>query len=301
MLSPRGCEGAVLRAFSGALTIALLASCASSVPPVQEEVPSAEGYYRLALEKLEGRRVLFLFTDVDYPGAIELFQEVIDNYPYSEYAIRAELAIADVHYEQGDYEEAASFYQDFVELHPSHEQAAYAIFRNGMCAYHRMHSPDQDPRPTEEAIAQFQVLLDRHANSEFAVEARARLQEAENQMAQAIVSIGDFYFDRGRDYAAIRRYREALTNFPGQDQRLRTMARLATALKRMRRYYEAEQLFLQVIAAQPDDDDLLDLVYDELAELEAGFDGNGNSLQPLPRSCVSDPNPSCNGSAPRDF
>jgi outer membrane protein assembly factor BamD len=292
----------VRRAFTGALTIALLASCASSAPPVEEEIPSAEGYYTRAMEKLDGQRVLLFFSDVDYPGAIELFQEVIDNYPYSEYAIRAELAIADVHYEQGNYEEAASFYQDFVELHPSHQQAAYAIFRNGMCAYHRMHSPDQDPRPTEEAIAQFQVLLDRYPTSEFAQDARARLQEAENHLAKAIVSIGDFYFDRGRDYAAIRRYREALTNYPGHDGRLRTMARLATALKRMRRYYEAEQLFLQVIAAQPDDDDLLDLVQDELADLEQGFDDGGRVVRPLPRSCVTDPNPACgNGSGSRDF
>ena len=284
------------------LTIALLAACASSAPPVQEEIPSAEGYYRRALEKLEGEQVLLFFYDVDYPGAIELFQEVIDNYPYSEYAIRAELAIADVHYDQGSFEEAASFYQDFVELHPNHEQASYAIFRNGMCAYHRMLAPDQDPRPTEQAIAQFQVLLERYPDSEFAQDARARLHEAENHMAKAIVSIGDFYFDRGRDYAAIRRYREALTQYPGHDRRLRTMARLATSLKRMRRYYEAEQLFLQVIAAQPDDDRLIDRVHDELADLEAGFDGNGQVQRPLPRSCVTDPNPACgNGANSRDF
>ena len=75
------------------LTIALFLACASA-PPVEESLPSAEGYYSAALEKLDGQRVMFFFNDVDYPGAIELLQEVIDNYPYSEYALLAELKIA---------------------------------------------------------------------------------------------------------------------------------------------------------------------------------------------------------------
>ena len=258
---------------------------------MEEELPSAEVYYERAQEKLQGERVLWLFSDVDYPGAILLFQEVIDNYPYSQYATQAELAIADAHYEQGSYDEAASFYQDFVELHPNHERTDYAIFRNGMCSFHRLREPDQDQAPTEEAIAQFQALLRRHPDSKYAAEGEQRLHEAEDRLALAIVAIGDFYFKRGRYGAAISRYREALSSYPAHEGRVHTLAQLAIALKRIRRYYEAERLFLQVIALEPEDDNLLDRVHDELHEIETG-DANG-AVRPLPRSCVTDPNPAC--------
>lgn len=258
---------------------------------MDEELPSAEAYYERAQEKLQGESALWLFSDVDYPGAILLFQEVIDNYPYSEYATLAELAIADAHYQQENYEEAASFYQDFVELHPNHDSTDYAIFRNGMCSFRRLREPDQDQSPTEEAIAQFQALLRRHPDSKYAPDAEQRLHEAEDRLALAIVAIGDFYFDRGRYGAAIARYREALSSYPAHEGRIHTLSQLAIALKRIRRYYEAEQLLLQVIALEPADDDLLDRVHDELHEIEtSGADG---ALQPLPRSCVTDPNPAC--------
>ena len=44
---------------------------------------------------------------VNYDDAIEKFQAIIDNYPYSEYAVLAELAIADA-YDQ----RSSRFYRD---------------------------------------------------------------------------------------------------------------------------------------------------------------------------------------------
>ncbi len=270
------------------LTIALFQACASA-PPVEEEIPSAEGYYQSALEKLEGESLLFFFSDVDYPGAIELLQEVIDNYPYSEYALLAELKIADVHFERENYEEAASFYQDFVELHPSHEKVPYAIYQNGLCQFERMRGSDQDQTPTQEALAQFTVLIERYPDLELARDAGERIREVQDRLANADVAIGDFYFQRGEYHAAIRRYRSALTEYPGHTERVRTLALLGMALRRMQRPFEAEQLYHQVLALGEIDDELLDLVRQELAELEDEA-GGGPALQ---RSCVTDPNPAC--------
>ena len=277
----------------------LAAGCASDGPAEEELLPSAESYYQQALQKLEGERVLFFFTDVDYPGAIELFQEVIDNYPYSEYATLAELKIADVQFDRENYEEAASFYQDFVELHPTHPQISYAIYRHGLCSFNQIGAPNQDQTSTEDALAQFRVLLERYPDSPYAKDARARLRDTEDHLAQSDVNVGDFYFKRGDYFAAIRRYRRALTEYPSHTSRWHTMSQLATALKRLQRYYEAEQLFNQVLEAGPEDDDLIDHVRAELDEIESGEIGT-DGTPPLLRSCVNDPNPACgNGAADR--
>jgi outer membrane protein assembly factor BamD len=266
------------------------AGCASDGPGELGEQPSAESYYQSALELLEGERAFLFFQDVNYARAIELFQEVIDNYPYSEYATLAELKIADVHFEQERYEEASSYYQDFVELHPNHEQVPYALYRNGLSSFERMREPDQDQTPTHEAVAHFNVLLERYPRSKHAPDAEMRLTLARNQLAQHEVEVGDFYFDRESWSAAIGRYRAALAHYPSHDGRARTMARLGIALKQLQRLYEAERLFRQVLKMDPDDD-TLEVVEAELDDLSnwLGFDA-GRSLR---RSCVTDPNPSC--------
>jgi len=271
--------------------MAVLAGCASA-PPI-EDVPSAESYYAKAEELLEGESVLLFMRDVDYPRAIELFQEVIDNYPYSVYATLAELRIADIHFDRGNYEEARSYYQDFVELHPSHEKVPYAIFRNGLCSFEQMRQPDQDPTPTREAISQFQVLLERYPGAPDAPMARDMLHMAKDRLAQHEIQIGDFYFRRGDYYAAVRRYRQALTAYPEHTQHLRTLAQLGHSLKNMRRFNEAEQLYVEVIHGEPEDE-VLDEVLRELEEIRTrGLNGE----RPLSRSCVTDPNPACQGEA----
>jgi outer membrane protein assembly factor BamD len=253
------------------LCAALGAACAST-PPV-DELPSAENYYRRGLEVLEGQRVLWVFRDVDYGQAIELFQEVIDNYPYSEYATLAELKIADVYFDREQHEQAASYYQDFVELHPKHPEVPYAIYRHGMCSFEQIRDPDRDQEATRNAIAQFGVLAERYPDSEYAGLARANLAEATDRLAAHEILVGDFYFQRRECHAAARRYRSALTNYPGIDGRPRTLHRLASALRCARQDEEAITMLGRALAEEPDGD-LRERIEEDLRELGASYPGS---------------------------
>ena len=71
-----------------------LAGCAKP-PPSFEDVPPADELYRTGQEILEGTRFWGIVPYTNYGKAIETFQAIIDNYPYSEYAVQAELAIAE--------------------------------------------------------------------------------------------------------------------------------------------------------------------------------------------------------------
>jgi outer membrane protein assembly factor BamD len=257
-------------ALAASLGLSLGAGCASA-PPL-EEIPSAEVYYQQGLEVLEGRRVLLFFSDVDYPKAIELFQEVIDNYPYSEYATLAELKIADVYYEQKKYEEASGYYQDFVELHPTHPQVDYAIYRNGICWFDRLRDPDRDQTPTREAIAQFKALLDRFPDSQYAPDASRMVGEGEERLASHDVKVGDFYMRREQCYAASLRYEQALTSYPRSSNRVDTLLRMARAQRCLSRLEEAVSLYRQVIA-EAGDGELAVQAREELEELGVAANG----------------------------
>jgi outer membrane protein assembly factor BamD len=284
------CLGALLAALIG-LNLALSSGCANA-PDIHDDLPSAESYFQEGLGVLEGRRVFLLFYDVDYPRAIELFQEVIDNYPYSEFATLAELKIADIHYQRGQYELAASYYQDFVELHPRHAKVPYAIYTHGMCAFNEMEDSDRDQESTHEAIAQFRVLLERYPESEYSADAEMRVAQAEDRLAEHELVVADFYFDREIYYSAARRYLEVLEEYPLHVNREKTLLKLAISLKQTGQHGEAGSLFrqLMVVASDPE---VMQQASTELLDLPARYQENGAS--PIPRRYSEDVPPMTRG------
>ena len=109
------------RSIAAIVTLFLVTGCAKP-PPEFEDVPPAEELYQEGQKILEGTRILGVWPYVNYGKAIETFQAIIDNYPYSEYAVLAEQAIADTYFEDEKYDEALSYYRDFTDLHPQHEK-----------------------------------------------------------------------------------------------------------------------------------------------------------------------------------
>jgi outer membrane protein assembly factor BamD len=276
------------------LTIALLCACATAPRQEEEELPSAESYYQHGIETLAGKRTFLFFHDVDYAKAIEFFQEVIDNYPYSDYAILAELQIGDIHFERKEYEEASSYYHDFVELHPNHAKVSYALYRNGLCSYNQMRASDRDQAPTREAVAQFKALIERYPASEMAPDAKKRLRECEDRLARQDIEIGDYYYSQHAWFAAARRYRMALKDFPDHEERTRTLVRLGFCLSRLHQYLEAESVLRRALELGARDE----LRDDALGELELIARLPLYGPRPLAKSCVTDPNASCPEATP---
>jgi outer membrane protein assembly factor BamD len=283
------------------LTAALIAAGCASTPAEEEEMfASAEENYQAGMEILEGRRLLFFFKSVDHARAIKYFQYVVDNFPYSDHAALAELRIADTHFSQGtlkSYEEAQSYYQDFVELHPNHPKVPYAIYRNGLCSYQQMRGTDRDQKSVRAAAAQFEALLQRYPDSEEAGDARAKLADIQQRMARHELDIADFYYEQGLHHAAVQRYRRALEQFPEHEGNLETQTRIGFSLAQLRRPGEAERVLRGALqrAEDPELRERIELELDRIAHLPS------YGPEPLPRSCETDPNPACESSAPASF
>jgi outer membrane protein assembly factor BamD len=268
-----------------AAALAFAPGCAST-PDDEHALSSAEDYYQAGEKELKGRHFLFIFRDVDHAKAIGYFQEVIDNYPYSDHAVLAELRIADTHFTQRNYTEAQSYYQDFVELHPNHPRVPYAIYRNGLCSYQQMRAPDRDQTATRDAAAQFEALIQRYPEAEEAADARVKLAETRERLARHELGIADFYYRQGIYHAAIGRYQRALDAYPDHPGHLESLARVGFCLARLRRPGNAEQVLRDALARGANGE-LRERIEAELAHLEQlpRFGG-----APLKRACrPSDP------------
>ena len=133
------------------LAVIVAVACAKP-PPTFDDVPPAEDLYAEGQKILNGGTWLWILPRVKYTEAVEVFQSIIDNYPYSEYAILAELAIADSYFEEEKYEEALSYYRDFSDLHLQNEKVPYAIYRSALCHARRVESPNRDQTATRQAV-----------------------------------------------------------------------------------------------------------------------------------------------------
>ena len=152
--------------------------------PLFEEVPPADELYAMGEKELEGRRILPFYTRIDYSRAIEIFQAIIDNYPYSEYALKAELKIADAYFEDGKYDEALSYYRDFGDLHPQHAMVPYTVYQSGMCHYERIEGVSRDQTATRNALGFFDRLLVQYPHSSYAREAEPLWRDLQIRLAE---------------------------------------------------------------------------------------------------------------------
>ncbi|RLB16773.1 MAG: outer membrane protein assembly factor BamD [Deltaproteobacteria bacterium] len=153
-----------------------------------------------------------------YKSATEAFQKIKDRYPYSKFAIVAEMKMADTLYMQSSYDEAYDAYKEFEKLHPKNPSIPYVIYREGMCNYKQMKSIDRDQTHSMMAKEDFGRLVKRFPKSVYAARARMKIRKCFMDLAQHELYVGRFYFKKKKYRAAAGRFQYALEHYPDVGQ-----------------------------------------------------------------------------------
>ena len=222
-----------------------LSACASAPPePEFAELPPADVLYQEGVDLLEQRRVILWLVDLTpYQKAIDKFQEVVDNYPYSEYAVASELKIADSYFEQKRWDEALSYYRDFAELHPEHEKVPYTIYRTALCHARQTGTADRDQTATREALAALDRLMAGYPAAPETREAEVLWKELRTKLGEHVLGIGDFYWAREEYQSAAGRYRQVLDSYPGLGLDAEALYKLGLCYTHMNRDDDARKIF----------------------------------------------------------
>jgi outer membrane protein assembly factor BamD len=142
----------------------------------------------------------------DYAEAAELWQQVRDQYPYSDLAQLATLRLGDAYYLNKKYVESFSAYKTFEQRYPLSDAIPYVLYQQGMTYYQQMMGVDRDQTPAIMVIRVMGNLVNTYPESEYAARAKARIAEAQNNVAGHEFYVGEFYFKR-KDYsAAMKRF-----------------------------------------------------------------------------------------------
>lgn len=150
----------------------------------------------------------------DYSTAIKAFNGIIDQHPFSAQAMLAELKVADAYYYNKQYIEAKTQYKGFEERHPTNEAVPYVMFQLGMSDLGRSDRIDRDSSGAQDAIKAFTRLIQAYPQSPYSKEARARIKDAKDFIANHEYFVVDFYVRNEKYTEAQHRLKYLLAMYP---------------------------------------------------------------------------------------
>jgi outer membrane protein assembly factor BamD len=184
----------------------LMASCASYDP-----------YDGMTAEEIMEKGVSHMEWG-NHESATEAFQNLKDRYPYSKFAITAELKMADSLFIRSEYEEAYLAYDEYERMHPKDSNIPYVIYKKGMCHFEQMRTSDREQSHTLTAKDEFERLVNRFPDSSYALKASQYIRKCLISLAESELLIGHYYYKMGKYRAAMNRYKYLIENYPDMGQ-----------------------------------------------------------------------------------
>jgi outer membrane protein assembly factor BamD len=200
-----------------AAALVVVGACGGSAPTGKVEYSvSAQQNYERGVKELEEK---------DWVAAAKYFSFIKARFPYSRYAVLAELRMADAEVGAGHYLQAIDSYKQFIRLRPTHEMVSngYASFRIGE-AYTKMLSGDfwllppsyeKDQSATMDAERELKTFLKKYPDSPYREKGADLLQKVSLKLARHEWYVANFYWERGRSMGTVIRLRRLLERYPG--------------------------------------------------------------------------------------
>jgi outer membrane protein assembly factor BamD len=148
-----------------------------------------------------------------YQKAVTLFSEVERQHPYSEYATQAQIKSAEASYDALQYDDAIIALDRFIELHPGHEQVAYAYYLKAMCYYEQIADVARDQEMTRLALEALNTVIGRFPESSYARDATYKRDLTLDHLAGKEMEVGRYYLKQGEVNAAINRFLNVVRNY----------------------------------------------------------------------------------------
>ncbi|WP_438274367.1 outer membrane protein assembly factor BamD [Nitrobacter sp.] len=180
-------------------------------------------------DKLYNEGLFLMNNSKDLKGATKKFDEVDREHPYSEWARKSLLMSAYASYQAGDYDTCIGSASRYVTLHPGSPDAAYAQYLIAASNYDQIPDISRDQARTEKAMNSLEEVIRKYPTSEYAGEAKKKLEGARDQLAGKEMAIGRYYMER-RDYTgAINRFKTVVTRYQTTRHVEEALARLTEA------------------------------------------------------------------------
>jgi outer membrane protein assembly factor BamD len=157
--------------------------------------------------------------------AAKYFAFVKARFPYSKYAVLADLRLADAAMGGESYLEAVDQYKLFIKFHPTHEmvESGYAAFRIGEAYYHML--PDdwflvpppyeKDQTPAHDAARELSGVIRNYPKSPYLKRAQELYDKVAHLLAAHEWYVAEFYWKKHQPMGTVLRLRTLLKGYSG--------------------------------------------------------------------------------------
>ena len=194
-------------------------------------------------------------------AAAKYFAFVKARFPYSKYAVLAEMGMADAEFGAGHHLQAIDGYKLFIKFHPTHDMTinGYASYRIGE-AYYKMlpgdwwllpPSHEKDQSATSDAHRQLESFLVKYPKSPYQEKARKRLTKINRRLASHEMYVAKFYWERGKPMGTVLRLRKLLKQHAGTRYDPQAMYLLGEAYVRVKMPDRAREVWAQLVKSYP--------------------------------------------------
>ncbi len=153
------------------------------------------------------------FSEGELKESVKDFEEVERQHPYSPLAIDAQIMSGYASYKAEEYDTAVSTLERFTKLYPNNESAPYAYYLISLCYYEQISDVGRDQKITEQALAALREVVRRFPDSDYARDAKIKLDLTLDHLAGKEMQVGRYYLKRDDTLAAINRFRFVVDNY----------------------------------------------------------------------------------------
>jgi outer membrane protein assembly factor BamD len=247
------------RALQPSLTLAAAIVAAASVAigcATSDEESKPVTYSLTAKQNYE--KGLAELKDENFPEAQKYFQFVKQKYPFSKFAVLAELGIADTQFARGNYVEAIDSYKSFTRLHPTHEKVedGYVAFRIVESYFKDMPedvwllppSYEKDQSAIIDAQREVEDFRKKFPTSPYLKKAEDIRREVLKRLVDHEVYVARFYLKGDHPRAAALRLEGAIRRYPGSGREPELLFSLGETYLNMCDPQRAKDTFARVVS-----------------------------------------------------
>ena len=145
--------------------------------------------------------------------AAKKFLEAELLFPQSEWAPKAALMASYSYYVQGFYPNAISTLDRFFISYPNSKNIVYAHYLVAMCYYETIEDEKRDLQPILKAKKKFTYLIENFPDTEFAIDAKFKVDLINDILASKEMYIGRHYLKKKKWISSLNRFKNVIDNY----------------------------------------------------------------------------------------
>ena len=154
-----------------------------------------------------------LFDSNNFDLANDEFVELTKLFPLSNEAIQAEIMIGFISYIRMDYEKSIFQFEKIINKYPSLKNLDYVYYMRALCNYEQITHHGLDGEYNELALENFNQLIKRFPESEYAKDSRQKIILVKSNKAAKHMEIGRFYLKEKKYTAALNRFKIIIEDY----------------------------------------------------------------------------------------